>query len=103
MRREGHRQYTLLTGEELDTRATPTSDAVEWSALIEFRRLLAVCSRPHAELARRVWELYEADDNDCRLPREYIAYFQRVLGESSYKIRLARELIGKLLEKAEVL
>lgn len=96
------KEYVPLTGNEPDAKSDPSTDIVEWEKLIEFRRLLAVCKRPHADLARRVWELYEAD-SECRLPREYIALFQRVLGETSYKIRLARELIGALLEKAGVL
>lgn len=87
---------------ELAVANDPASDIVEWEKVIEFRRLLSSCRRPHADLARRVWELYEAD-SECRLPREYIALFQRVLGESSYKLRLARALIGDLLEKAGVL
>ena len=96
------KEYVPLTGNEPDAKSDPASDIVEWEKLIEFRRLLAVCKRPHADLARRVWELYEAD-SECRLPREYIALFQRVLGESPYKLRLARTLIGELLKKAGVL
>lgn len=96
------KEYVPLTGREPDAKSDPATDIVEWEKLIEFRRQLAVCRLPHADLARRVWELYEAD-SECRLPREYIAFFQRVLGESAYKLRLARELIGKLLTKTGVL
>ena len=96
------KEYVPLTGSEPDVQSDPATDIVEWEKLIEFRRLLAGCKRPHADLARRVWELYEADSG-CRLPREYIALFQRVLGESPYKLRLARALIGDLLVKSGVL
>lgn len=97
------REYVPLTGQEADARTTPPARVAAMDELATFRRLLADCDQKHADLARRVWQVYEADDSDCRLPREYIALFQRVLGESPYKLRLARELIGSLLQKAGVL
>ena len=96
------RECVPLTGNESAHIPPPETDIVEWEKLIEFRRLLAVSRRPYADLARRVWELYEADD-ECRLPREYLAMFQRRLAVSAYKLRRARDLIGSLLTKAGVL